>query len=103
VRITEQIVDANGIIYEPDMVRRGPPPEQEILLAIDQLGKLKRTKTGRWGSYGLKHYVENRAGRYISNGAVIVAALRTGITVQWRRESPNCLIGVSKRGAWRTT
>ncbi|SFB94583.1 hypothetical protein SAMN05660479_00923 [Microbulbifer thermotolerans] len=64
-------------------------------------------KTPSAHSYSLKHLLEIHAGRYISNGATIAAALALGLTIRRDafHESPNCLIGVSKRNVkhWRDT
>lgn len=58
------------------------------------------------GSYGLKHVCERAVGRYISNGALIAAAIELGY--RWRRgmrKSPNAVFafrmkveGKRKRG-----
>jgi hypothetical protein len=89
-------IDANGVVYMPGQVLRGKPPEREVLLATEFVAKMHRIKTCKWGSYGLKHYVEKCVSSYISNGAVIVAALKLGIPVKPIPGSPNCLIGLSK-------
>lgn len=62
-------------------------------------------KTPSAHSYGLKHLLEIHAGRYISNGACIAAALALGLTIKRDQGSPNCLIGVSKRNVkhWSDT
>ena len=53
-------------------------------------------------SYGVKHRVEEWAGRYIYNGAAIVAALILGVPVRppgWDRPNPALGI-VRQRGTW---
>ena len=44
----------------------------------------------RHGSYGLKHMAEKWAGAYISNGALIAAALSLGYEARRFPGSPNC-------------
>ena len=44
----------------------------------------------RQGSYGLKHTAEKWAGAYISNGALIAAALALGYEARRFPGSPNC-------------
>lgn len=71
---------------------------------MEFLSQLISTKTPRTSSYQLKHVGEDwgkRYGlcRYISNGAMIVAALALELPVEeagpWELFNPNCLIGVS--------
>lgn len=45
------------------------------------------------GSYGLKHWAEDEIGRYISNGAMIQAAIELGYRVEpYGGENPNAKI-----------
>lgn len=61
----------------------------------------RKTKTGKVGSYGLKHVAERWVGEtysrhaeaaYISNGAFIAAAYLEGYTI--KREGPNALFSL---------
>ena len=82
----------------------------EIATAIECLSQLDPTKTGRVDSYRLKHLAEewgrrNDQSGYVSNGALIVAALAIGLVVEpcgpaWAG-SPNVLIGVSAKSVRR--
>jgi hypothetical protein len=47
------------------------------------------------GSYRLKHICEQDVGLYITNGALIAAAVAEKFSVQRARGTPNCLINVS--------
>jgi hypothetical protein len=47
------------------------------------------------GSYRLKHICEQDVGLYITNGALIAAAVAEKFSVQRVRGTPNCLINVS--------
>lgn len=50
------------------------------------------------GSYGLKHLVERRIGRYVTNGEAIAAALIVGYPHRYGRTTgPNVLFGMSQR------
>jgi hypothetical protein len=53
-------------------------------------------------SYGLKHAAERWAGAYVSNGALIAAALHLGIRLEQcrGREGINALLAVSSRRKW---
>ncbi|WP_182375311.1 hypothetical protein [Pseudomonas putida] len=62
------------------------------------LATAKRVKTPTVGSYGLKHTVERLVGNYISNGALICAAIALGFTT--KHSGPNVLVGVSMQ-TWR--
>ena len=75
------------------------------------LSMLTATKTGRVDSYLLKHASESwcqrrgEAVRYISNGAMITAAVALGLVTEacgpaWA-DNPNVLIGVSERSVRR--
>lgn len=48
------------------------------------------------GSYGAKHRVENDVGVYVSNGALITAALLAGYAVDRDFNSPNCGFALGK-------
>lgn len=70
---------------------------------LEQLRPARIAAHASRSSYGLKHSAEEwhrkqGRGRYIGNGALIVAALLKGFTIK-RVEvlSPNCLVGVSDR------
>jgi hypothetical protein len=81
-----------------------------VVTAIEFLSQLDGTKTGRVDSYRLKHVGEDWGKRhdlagYISNGALIVAALAIELVVEpcgppWS-DSPNVLIGVSEKSLKR--
>jgi hypothetical protein len=70
------------------------------------LRRFRPTKRGTYSSYLLKHEAERWGGRtgmcrYVSNGALIAAALFLGLSVEdyppsWLT-SPNARIGISKR------
>ena len=62
--------------------------EQQVRASLAYLGT-RRIPT-KVGSYGAKHLVERWAGRYVSNGALIVAAILAGYRVVRDDNSPNC-------------
>ena len=59
------------------------------------LRKTVNRKAG--GSYGLKHKAERWAGDYISNGALIAAAIHLGIPFEQIKDSPNVYLAVSSK------
>ena len=75
-----------------------PDPEQ-VRICEDWLatfGKPRKTFNRQSYSYSLKHTVERWAGRYVTNGAFLLAAHRAGYKIQ--PESPlglNGLINIS--------
>lgn len=75
-------------------------PQRTFELQFDDacrvLMSAERVKVPTVGSYGLKHVVERLVHNYISNGAVICAALALGFSVKPGGE-PNALIGVSRK------
>ena len=85
--------------------RSAPTPVRadQVATAMEYLRQFRPIKKGTYSSYHLKHLAENwgnKAGLsyYISNGALITAALTLGLVVQpYRRPSPNAKIGISKR------
>jgi hypothetical protein len=93
---------------------RGAPFQEivpdQVATAIECLSMLEPTKIARIDSYRLKHLVEewgrhHEACKYVSNGALIVAALALGLFVEpcgppWAG-SPNCLIGVTEKSLRR--
>jgi hypothetical protein len=92
-------LSANGI--HPG---RGVPQDivtSQVEDASDFLSLLAPTKTARVCSYVLKHIAEHWAGSYISNGALIMAALALGLVVEtyppsWG-DNPNVAVGVSRK------
>lgn len=51
-------------------------------------------------SYNIKHIIENWAGRYISNGAAIAAALSLDLAIERSSCSLNCWIAVGDKRKW---
>jgi hypothetical protein len=101
---------ANGLY--PGL-RSEPSPIQpdQVLTAMMFLRMFTPTKLTYYSSYFLKHAAENWGGKvglcsYVSNGALILAALMLGLTVApYDKEgwSPNAGIGISKRDFRRIT
>lgn len=61
-----------------------PINRKEIDLCKEWIGKFcipRKMRNSRYGSYGLKHLVENYYGEYVSNGAFIAAAEELGYEV----------------------
>jgi hypothetical protein len=83
-----------------------PVSENQVFTAVMFLSQFRPTKRGTYCSYFLKHAAE-RWGRkvglcsYVSNGALIKAALRLGLVIDEYLScfptSPNAKIGISKR------
>jgi hypothetical protein len=71
---------------------------EEVNECLDWLSDIRMIKTICYsrGSYGLKHDVENDCGRYISNGAFIMAALMRGYPMR-RNDGPNAWFAMSKK------
>ena len=61
------------------------------------LSKFKRVKTPQLGSYHLKHVVERLEGEYVSNGALIAAAIHLEIPMRFYPTGPNVDIAISKK------
>jgi hypothetical protein len=89
-----------------------PVRANQVATAIAFLSMCEPTKTGRISSYSLKHAAERWGARnslcsYITNGALITAALRLGLVVEEYRDcwpsSPNALIGVRQSDFRRLT
>jgi hypothetical protein len=81
--------------------------EDQVFTAVMFLSQFRPTKRGTYDSYFLKHEAERWGGRngmcsYISNGALIAAALCLGLVIDEYLScfptSPNAKIGISKRG-----
>ena len=60
------------------------------------LSKFKQVKTPQFNSYFLKHVVERLEGVYISNGALIAAAIHLKIPMRFYTDWPNVLIAISR-------
>ena len=71
--------------------------EEQFAAAVRwlQARRPRKTVNPKASSYGIKHIAENSEGRYISNGALIAAALAIGLTVAQIFGTPNARIGVS--------
>jgi hypothetical protein len=85
----------------PDWKHRSQefPPEVEVELAMQCLeAHWEPAKSATEQSYSLKHKVEACEGRYLSNGALIAAALRLGLhVVPEPRSGINALVYVKRR------
>lgn len=66
-------------------------------ICCDWLSKFEKIKTPQFSSYDLKHVVEKLAGKYVSNGALIAAAIHLGIPMKFRHDSTNAKIAISKK------
>lgn len=73
------------------------PDSHQVDLCRTFLARCWRTKHPRQGSYWMKHVVQNWAGEYVSNGALVQAALTLGIGFSVCEGSPNGILTVSKR------
>jgi hypothetical protein len=71
-----------------------------FLRAVEWLNHIPRRKSVNLGSYGLKHQAERWGGAYVSNGALIAAAIHLGFKVERVRGTPNALINVAGRTKW---
>jgi hypothetical protein len=98
--------DAAYHAKERDYLRH-PDGVDQVATALAFLRLCERTKTPRQGSYGLKHVAErwgeatDRA-PYVSNGALIVAALALDLVVEPHGYgSPNAIVGVARRSVDR--
>lgn len=90
-------VDANGII-SPSRRLESPPAKREIDDAMRWLATMTPAKSCTIGSYGAKHAAERWAGRYVSNGAMIVAVDRAGYRQEHRpHDGLNTGIGIDRR------
>lgn len=69
----------------------------EFEICCNWLSKFKKVKTPQYSSYYLKHVVEKLAGEYISNGALIAAALHLGLPTKFYHDSPNINVAISKK------
>lgn len=72
--------------------------DEDINRARKWLRQFERTATVRpWAcSYHLKHLCERETGAYISNGALIAAALLEGLKMR-HDHGPNCEFNLKKR------
>lgn len=63
----------------------------EWLESVEKIGTINR----RHSSYGLKHWVERRDCKYVSNGAFICAAIHMGF--RFEADGPNAQFNMSER------
>ncbi len=99
-------IDAIGIVIGIVTTKRETHiiNSNQVRICRAFLERCERTKTGRIGSYGLKHVIERAAGEYVSNGACIQAAVDLGIVatpIEPHTGNPNAWIGVSRRSVRR--
>ncbi len=87
-------VCSNGLKHyykdRPDLSSTPPNPE-EVELCRDFLRTYCKPSTKGRGSYPMKHTVERVMGQYVSNGALIVAAIMEGYE-QRPTDGPNTYI-----------
>ena|ERR1700722_4352528 len=98
-------LSANGIFAGGDGRGCRPAPQPIVASQFEDalafLSRLTPTKTARICSYVLKHIAERWAGSYISNGALIAAALALRLVVEtyppsWG-DNPTVAVGVSRK------
>jgi len=72
---------------------------REFLLARRYLKQFAHRKSinRRAHSYRLKHSAEAEGGAYVSNGALIAAAIDLGFAVKQIDQGPNCWLSLGKR------
>lgn len=68
--------------------------------AVDWLRHIPKRKTVNLGSYWLKHQAERWAGDYVSNGALIAAAIHLRFRVEREAGAPNAFINVAAHSKW---
>jgi len=71
----------------------------EWLKTIDKIKSFNRSNT----SYGLKHIAERAMGNYISNDALIAAAIYSGFHIKLLENSPNVIFNMSKKSIKKFT
>jgi hypothetical protein len=71
-----------------------------FIRAVEWLSHIPRRKTVNLGSYGLKHQAERWSGDYVSNGALIAAAIHLGFKLEHVSGTPNALINVAAVSKW---
>jgi|GEM_PF-3152854 len=67
---------------------------------LERLPKRKTVNTRDGGSYQLKHVAERWAGDYVSNGALILAAIHCGFVVTPDAASPNGCLNIAGVSKW---
>lgn len=94
----------NGFDYSWRRTRENKPWNEdvanEVRAAMAWLSLCGRTKTvnRRDSSYSLKHECEQWAGRYVSNGALLMAAHLLGFTIVQISYGPNGWMNISRVG-----
>ena len=73
---------------------------EQVRVAVARLSLCEKTKTvnRRVGSYTLKHECEAWAGRYVSNGALLMAAWLLGFKIKQIAHGPNGWLNISNKG-----
>jgi hypothetical protein len=101
---------ANGFRGFPG-TRRTPVSDKQVAVCVEFFRQCRPTKTFSRRSpvsYALKHVVENwarrnKCGGYVSNGALIIAALAVGLRIRPHRYGPNATIGLRREDIDRLT
>jgi len=95
-------ISANGLEWRYPPVVDWLPDTVQVTICRNFLRQCERTRTPRRGSYWLKHVVERWVDTYVSNGALIQAALDEGLVVVPHGYGlPNAGIGVGVRSVRR--
>lgn len=95
---TEELtVSAHGIQWPKSTPCDVPPDPREVEICRTFLARCERVAHPQRGSYGFKHVIQSWAGEYVSNGALIRAALDLGIECVVQRGNPNAILAVGKR------
>ena len=86
----EGIVESQGQVPEEAQVESARKWLREMTHVSP---RINRNRT----SYGWKHVAEKYTGNYISNGALIQAALLENLKVQHAKGTPNAFINIKER------
>ena len=70
---------------------------KEFEICCNWLSKFKKIKTPQFSSYYLKKVVQKLEGEYVSNGALIAAAIHLEIPMKFYPDSRNVNIAISKK------
>jgi hypothetical protein len=97
-RYPDLTIDGLGGDSRPDLERR----RSDLIAAHDQFERavawlrlVPKVQTPRRSSYYLKHAAERWAGAYVSNGALIAAAVHLGFPIERSPSHINANIGVT--------
>ncbi len=86
----------NGFGYLTERRELNYDRVKRFMPLVGEIFNRRKSINRNYGSYELKHIVEEHIGQYISNGELIACMILQGYEVRIIPETPNCYFNISQ-------